>query len=88
MAFRRRCAGITAVPVLDERSSRIFCAGLGESLGAARWHWSAASGAAAANHLPASCWRRRQAGVRLLVLTADRPAELRGVQFRTARLIR
>jgi 2-succinyl-5-enolpyruvyl-6-hydroxy-3-cyclohexene-1-carboxylate synthase len=70
-----RHPGIGAVPVLDERSAGFF------ALGLAKQHrlpvaLVCTSGTAAANFLPAvveAC----ESGVPLLVLTADRPPELR-----------
>uniref|UniRef100_UPI00404B5301 2-succinyl-5-enolpyruvyl-6-hydroxy-3- cyclohexene-1-carboxylic-acid synthase n=1 Tax=Cephaloticoccus sp. TaxID=1985742 RepID=UPI00404B5301 len=66
---------IEAIPVLDERSSAFF------ALGLARQHGKTVvlvctSGTAGANYFPAVI-EARESGVPLLVLTADRPAEMR-----------
>lgn len=70
-----RHAGIEAIPVLDERSASFF------ALGLAKQHRRpvalvCTSGTAAANFLPAVV-EAHESGVPLLVLTADRPPELR-----------
>ena len=74
IAFARQ-PGIEAVPVLDERSAAFF------GLGLARQHRRpvalvCTSGTAAANFLPAVI-EAQESGVPLLVITADRPPELR-----------
>ncbi len=74
MALARH-KGIEAIPVLDERSAAFF------ALGLARQHRRATilvctSGTAAANFLPAVI-EAHESRVPLLVLTADRPPELR-----------
>ncbi|RXK56713.1 2-succinyl-5-enolpyruvyl-6-hydroxy-3-cyclohexene-1-carboxylic-acid synthase [Oleiharenicola lentus] len=70
-----RHAGIETIPVLDERSASFF------ALGLAKQHRRpvalvCTSGTAAANFLPAVV-EAHESGVPLLVLTADRPPELR-----------
>ena len=70
-----RHPGIEAVPVLDERSASFF------ALGLARQHHRpvllvCTSGTAGANYFPAVI-EAQESGVPLLVITADRPPELR-----------
>ncbi len=74
MAFVRH-AGIAAIPVLDERSAAFFAIGL------ARQHHRpvallCTSGTAGANYFPAII-EAQESGVPLLVITADRPPEMR-----------
>ncbi len=74
MAFARH-AGIAAIPVLDERSAAFFAVGL------ARQHHRpvallCTSGTAGANYFPAVI-EAQESGVPLLVITADRPPEMR-----------
>lgn len=74
MAFARH-PSIDSIPVLDERSAGFF------ALGLAKQHRHpvaliCTSGTAAANFLPAIV-EAHETGVPLLVLTADRPPELR-----------
>ena len=74
MAFAAHPA-IEAIPVLDERSAAFFALGLAKQ----RQQPVAllcTSGTAAANFFPAVI-EAREAGVPLIVLTADRPPELR-----------
>jgi 2-succinyl-5-enolpyruvyl-6-hydroxy-3-cyclohexene-1-carboxylate synthase len=70
-----RHSGLEAIPVLDERSAAFF------ALGLARQHGrpvalACTSGTAAANYLPAVV-EAQESGVPLLVITADRPPEMR-----------
>lgn len=74
MAFARH-GGIAAIPVLDERSAAFF------ALGLARQHHRpvvllCTSGTAGANYFPAVI-EAQESGVPLLVITADRPPEMR-----------
>ncbi len=74
MAFARH-PGIEAIPVLDERSAAFF------ALGLARQHHRpvallCTSGTAGANYFPAVI-EAQESGVPLLVITADRPPEMR-----------
>src|SRR5580658_6028057 len=74
-AFARH-PGIEAIPVLDERSAAFFALGM-----AKREMRPVAllctSGTAGANYFPAVI-ESHEAGVPLLVITADRPPEMRG----------
>jgi 2-succinyl-5-enolpyruvyl-6-hydroxy-3-cyclohexene-1-carboxylate synthase len=74
IAFARH-PGIGAIPVLDERSAAFF------ALGLARQHHRpvallCTSGTAGANYFPAII-EAQESGVPLLVITADRPPEMR-----------
>jgi len=74
MAFARH-EGIEAIPVLDERSAAFFALGLAR----ARRRPVAllcTSGTAGANYFPAVI-EAQESGVPLLVITADRPPEMR-----------
>ena len=74
VAFARH-AGVESLPVLDERSAAFFALGLAKQ----RLRPVAlvcTSGSAAANYLPAIV-EAHETGVPLVVLTADRPPELR-----------
>lgn len=74
IAFARH-QGIEAIPVLDERSAAFF------ALGLARQHHRpvallCTSGTAGANYFPAVI-EAQESGVPLLIITADRPPEMR-----------
>ena len=74
IAFARH-PGIESIPVLDERSAAFF------ALGLARQHHRpvallCTSGTAGANYFPAVI-EAQESGVPLLVITADRPPEMR-----------
>lgn len=66
---------IEAVPVLDERSAAFFALGIAKREGRPTV-LVCTSGSAGANYFPAVI-EAREAGVPLLVITADRPPELR-----------
>jgi 2-succinyl-5-enolpyruvyl-6-hydroxy-3-cyclohexene-1-carboxylate synthase len=76
MAFARH-GGYCVWSVLDERSAAFFALGLARSTGRPV-ALVCTSGTAAANYLPAVV-EAFHTGVPLLLLTADRPPELRGV---------
>jgi 2-succinyl-5-enolpyruvyl-6-hydroxy-3-cyclohexene-1-carboxylate synthase len=74
LAFAR-CPVVESVPVLDERSAGFFALGLAK-VSSAPVVLVCTSGTAAANYFPAIV-EARESGVPLLVLTADRPPEMR-----------
>jgi 2-succinyl-5-enolpyruvyl-6-hydroxy-3-cyclohexene-1-carboxylate synthase len=74
MAFARH-PSLESIPVLDERSAGFFALGLAKQRGRPV-ALICTSGTAAANFLPAIV-EAHETGVPLLVLTADRPPELR-----------
>jgi 2-succinyl-5-enolpyruvyl-6-hydroxy-3-cyclohexene-1-carboxylate synthase len=73
-AFARH-PGFEAIPVLDERSAAFFALGLAKA-GGRPVVLLCTSGTAAANYLPAIV-EAHESGVPLVVITADRPPELR-----------
>ena len=74
VAFARH-SDIEAIPILDERSAAFFALGRGKITGTPV-ALVCTSGTAGANFYPAVI-EARESGVPLLVLTADRPPELR-----------
>src|SRR5260221_11572648 len=70
-----RHTGLAAIPVLDERSAAFFALGLAKQSGRPVV-LVCTSGTAAANFFPAII-EAHESGVSLLVVTADRPPELR-----------
>jgi 2-succinyl-5-enolpyruvyl-6-hydroxy-3-cyclohexene-1-carboxylate synthase len=74
MAFARH-ARIEAVPVLDERSAAFFALGLAKQ-SQRPVVLLCTSGTAGANYFPAII-EAQESGVPLLVITADRPPEMR-----------
>src|SRR5581483_888808 len=67
--------GIEAIPVLDERSAAFFALGLAKASGRPAV-LVCTSGSAAANYFPAIV-EAHESAVPLVVLTADRPPEMR-----------
>jgi 2-succinyl-5-enolpyruvyl-6-hydroxy-3-cyclohexene-1-carboxylate synthase len=74
MAFARH-AGIESIPVLDERSAAFFALGLAKRT-QRPVVLLCTSGTAGANYFPAVI-EAQESGVPLLVITADRPPEMR-----------
>ncbi|TSJ78235.1 2-succinyl-5-enolpyruvyl-6-hydroxy-3-cyclohexene-1-carboxylic-acid synthase [Rariglobus hedericola] len=74
MALARH-PGVEAVPVLDERSAAFFALGLAKQKGRPVV-LVCTSGTAGANYYPAVI-EAHESGVPLIVITADRPAEMR-----------
>src|SRR5580692_6140572 len=74
-AFARH-PGIEAIPVLDERSASFFALGLAKR-DMRPVALLCTSGTAGANYFPAVI-EAQEAGVPLVVITADRPPEMRG----------
>jgi 2-succinyl-5-enolpyruvyl-6-hydroxy-3-cyclohexene-1-carboxylate synthase len=70
-----RHPGVEAIPVLDERSAAFFALGLAKQSGRPVV-LLCTSGTAGANYFPAVI-EAQESGVPLLVITADRPPELR-----------
>jgi 2-succinyl-5-enolpyruvyl-6-hydroxy-3-cyclohexene-1-carboxylate synthase len=74
LAFARHAA-LETIPVLDERSAAFFALGLARKSGRPVV-LVCTSGTAGANYLPAVI-EARESGVPLIVITADRPPEMR-----------
>lgn len=75
VAFVQQIPHIEAIPILDERSAAFFALGRGKATGKPVV-LVCTSGTAGANFYPAVI-EARESRVPLLILTADRPAELR-----------